>query len=304
MPQLTKQLKVLEKFRAPAALYVPATTSGNGWSIISGPGKGGCTIIQVQENANNDGPNVAVVRFQLGHSGAMKDVMNARIMNQLPIHRVSHQEVCFKCVSTTTNNIRQRTIFKIKFEKTDDTEDFLMWWYAKNGAMEELISPSKRKATANSTDQMEKKPKVSDRDQKAETMVGPDSTYTIRSTKNDNNSSDRDSLPLRESTKRNHVSFNEPVKANKEKDLNSILSPSKKKMKCRHTKEKGLYNGSGQEETGNANYKGKADGFVRNVSEDDTDSDGFDDDKENVEIDFEDAPQSQNWGDAFLEWKF
>mmetsp|Transcript_19228 Transcript_19228/g.41791 ORF Transcript_19228/g.41791 Transcript_19228/m.41791 type:complete len:303 (+) Transcript_19228:369-1277(+) len=301
MPQLTKRLKVLEKFRAPAALYVPATTAGNRWSIISGPGTGGCAIIQVQENANDGGPNVAVVRFQVGHT--MKDVMNARIMNQLPIRRVSHQEVCFKCVSTTTNNFRQRTVFKIKFEKTDDTEDFLMWWYAKNGAIEQLISSSKREAITDSTDQMEKKPKASDKDQQSENMVGPDSTDSIHSTKNDNGSSDSDVLPLRESTKRNHVSFNEPNKANKEKDLNSILSPPKKKMKYKDTKEKGLCDNSGQEETGSANYKGKEDGSVRDVSEDDTDSDGFDEDKEEVEIDFEDAPQSQNWEAAFYEWE-
>ena len=131
-----RKLNISCKFSALAALYIPSKHRGGGWNEASRPGMGGKVIIQVQDDANWNGEGnkpkrMAVVRFILRHG---KDVLNSRIKKRLPIKRKDKTTVLFKCASSSTNKIRQKTIFQLIFEEKEDTDDFLMWWYAKNGS--------------------------------------------------------------------------------------------------------------------------------------------------------------------------
>ena len=124
-----KALKVTEKFRAQAALYSPSTNEGDGWIEVSGPLLGGEAIIQLQEDAKRKSTIIPVFRFQLRHG---KDVVNARIEHTLPIYRKADKEVLFKCVSSNSGGLRRKTVYALKFQTKDNTDDFMMWWLAKN----------------------------------------------------------------------------------------------------------------------------------------------------------------------------
>eukprot|EP00531_Pseudo-nitzschia_arenysensis_P008296 CAMPEP_0116127962 /NCGR_PEP_ID=MMETSP0329-20121206/7111_1 /TAXON_ID=697910 /ORGANISM="Pseudo-nitzschia arenysensis, Strain B593" /LENGTH=240 /DNA_ID=CAMNT_0003622079 /DNA_START=54 /DNA_END=776 /DNA_ORIENTATION=+ len=145
----SKSLKVVEKFRAKAALYIPSKWKGGGWLETSGPDGGGEAIIQLQENADikeNRGL-VPVVRFQLRHG---KDVLNARILGGLPLRRKDKHTVYFKALSSTTSGIRRKTVHVFKFIEESDADDFEMWWYAKNGSLNEWIKAKKNKKQGSS----------------------------------------------------------------------------------------------------------------------------------------------------------
>ena len=135
----TKSLKVIEKFRAPAALYIPSKIKGGGWAEVSRPGMGGEAIIQVQDDATMSGKRVSVVRFLMRHG---KDLVNARIMKGLPIIRNSTDEksVVFMSASTSTTGTRQKTMFNLIFTNVEDADEFLMWWYAKNGSIKAWLA--------------------------------------------------------------------------------------------------------------------------------------------------------------------
>ena len=128
----TKSLRVYEKFRAAAALYTPSANKGDGWCEVSRPGMGGEVIIQLQDHATLSETFVTVVRFQHRHG---KDVVNARIVKGLPINRINQSTVVFKSSSSNTNGYRKKTIFRVTFENSIDTDEFLMWWYEKNGSI-------------------------------------------------------------------------------------------------------------------------------------------------------------------------
>jgi len=133
-PLSSKALSIIEKFQAPAALWIPSSIAGEGWSEISGIRRGGQVIIQVQEDALDARKQIAVVRFDLRHG---QDVLNGRILHGLPLNRVDEKTVDFKCASTSTRNVRHKTINRVQFQTVDDTDDFVMWWYAKNGSIKE-----------------------------------------------------------------------------------------------------------------------------------------------------------------------
>ena len=146
------------KFRAPAALYSPSGIKGGGWREASRPGMGGEVMIQVQQEdakwSTNGSPNsIAIVRFQLRHG---KDVLNARIKDKLPIRRKDNVTVLFKCLSSTTHKIRKKTIFHLIFEKEEDTDDFLMWWYAKNGSIQTWLEGDESKKLKEGVDESKK----------------------------------------------------------------------------------------------------------------------------------------------------
>ena len=143
-----KTLKVVEKFRAPAALYYPSRLKGDGWIEVSGPSLGGEAVIQLQGDAKQKSGNrtISVFRFQLRHG---KDHLNARIQHRLPIHRKGETTVLFKSASTNSGGLRKKSVYAVKFQSKDDTNDFMMWWLAKNGSTslgEETKNTSKRKA--------------------------------------------------------------------------------------------------------------------------------------------------------------
>jgi hypothetical protein len=139
MAPSTKSLKVTEKFRAPAALYIPSKNKGGGWAEVSRPGMGGQAIIQVQDDATMNGKCISVVRFLMRHG---KDAVNARIVNGLPIIRnnTDEQSVVFASASTSTSGTRQKTMFNLIFENVEDADEFSMWWYAKNGSIKDWLA--------------------------------------------------------------------------------------------------------------------------------------------------------------------
>ena len=151
MSRSQKSLKVVEKFRAPAALYRPSDTRGNGWTVSAKPGMGGEVIIQDQQDADDPKSIVPVVRYQLRHG---QDTMNCRIVEGLPIRRENAKTVLFKSASRNNGGVNVKTIFQLVFETTNDTDEFLMWWYEKNGSNKNRYpnsdiktTPIKRKGT-------------------------------------------------------------------------------------------------------------------------------------------------------------
>ena len=133
VPKKTKKLKVVEKFRAKAALYRPSVDEGGNWSIIGGKGSGGEVVIQMQVDAKNKDKYIPVVRF-LTLDGEAR--MNGRITRGLPILRKSKLNVLFKTVSSSSRGgINAKTIFQTQFEIEDDTDDFVKLWceLAENG---------------------------------------------------------------------------------------------------------------------------------------------------------------------------
>ena len=143
MAPITKTLKVIEKFRAPAAYYRPSSRPGGGWVFAAEPGMGGKAIIQLQEDAESAGENkefIPVVRYQLRHG---KDVMNARIQKGLPINRVNERTLDFKSASRNTSGVVLKTIFRFVFESSNDADEFRMWYLEKNGSIEAWIAKEK-----------------------------------------------------------------------------------------------------------------------------------------------------------------
>ena len=248
-PFFSKALSITEKFRAPAALWRPSQHARGGWVETSGIGRGGQIIIQMQENSDDTEGPVAVVRFVLRHG---QDVLNARILNGLPIYRSAENEILFKSASTSTYKVRWKTTFRIKFETFDDTDDFLMWWYAKNGSIKALIEESSnKKHKRKSTEQIggkEKKPRIQ---------------------RSDNN----------ESTKRD------------ESAKGKLKYPLRVLVESTNVKQRAV-----------ASNK-SAESKINNISILNDDPTSSTNEKEEVMIDDDDAPQSQNWFASFEEYE-
>ena len=117
---------VKELFRGSAQFARPSTKKGAGW-VATGD-KGNAII---QQHVNQDGTTVLVVRWT-NFMGA--DGMNGRILIGLPIQR-NGRAVYFKTSSTTTLGNRYKAPFCFKFETVDAAEDFEMWWLSKNGSI-------------------------------------------------------------------------------------------------------------------------------------------------------------------------
>jgi hypothetical protein len=290
MAPSTQSLKVIEKFRAPAALYVPSTTKGGGWSEASRPGMGGEAIIQVQDDATMSGKSVSVVRFQLRHG---KDVLNARIEGGLPINRKDEKAVLFKSASTSTSGIRKKTIYNLIFTNVEDTDEFLMWWYAKNGSIKAWLAKDittktslKRKATEPTKcgfAPLQKKSKASIPEEEASVTT----KVKVRL------QSQYDKKPLGESTNRKAID-----------ETRNPLALSTKMRRFENNENERPENayGSNLKTSDNNNKKGSP-AFVNNDDShnDGSNSNGSDDnnEREEVEIDHDDAPQSQDWMSAF-----
>ena len=224
-------------------------------------------MIQMQENSDNTEGSVAVVRFVLRHG---QDVLNARILNGLPIYRSAENEILFKSASTSTYKVRWKTAFRIKFETVDDTDDFLMWWYAKNGSIKAWIEESSNEKhlgfKRKSNEQIggkEKKLKIQRLDNN-------------ESTERDESANGKLEHPLRvlvESTnvKQRAVASNKSDKS-KINDV-SILNDEWKEN----------------------NYSDFTDKAATTTSSNN--------EKEEVMIDYDDAPRSQNWFASFEEYE-
>jgi hypothetical protein len=260
-PFAPKALKVIEKFRAPAALYRPSSAAGDGWSETSGPKRGGKVIIQIQENADRTGSSIAVVRFELRHG---QDVMNARILPGLPIHRKDKTSVFFKAASTSTGRIRRKTIHLLKFQNNDDADDFLMWWYAKNGSIKAWLGEDSNQKNK-STLQLSKRKATDDPTENR----------------------------LRKRLKDNKAGDDRLFTDSTNKEQNERLM---KKHKAIAIDNDDSFDGHTRNDNGSNQDRGKSDEFDETESHgsDDQDSDS-DDNKEEVIVDDEYAPQSQEW---------
>ena len=263
-PYSSKTLKIIEKFRAPAALWRPSLHAGDGWVETSGIRRGGQIIIQTQENADdNEGP-VAVVRFVLRHG---QDVMNARILNGLPIHRCEENEILFKSASTSTYRVRWKTTFRIKFTTPDDTDDFLMWWYAKNGSIKAWSEASSLRFKRKSTEQIggmeRKRPKIASSENNALTQTDKAANGKLKLSHQ----------VLVESTNVKHGA------------IGSKNNDKRNSFVCGKSKENDSSN-------------------VNNESKENSNSNLTDNNEmREVMIDYDEVPQSQNWFASFEEYK-
>ena len=247
-----KSLKVIEKFRAPAALYVASETKGGGWAEVSRPGMGGEAIIQDQDDAAMRGNIVSVVRFLLRHG---KDPLNARIVKGLPIVRngTDEKSVLFVSASTSTSGIRQKTMFNFIFTTVEDADEFLMWWYAKNGSIKAWLAKEVAELTNCSFAPLQEKSKAS--------------------------------IPKEEASKHLCESYDR-------KSINETGGPLALSTKLRRCSLK---------TSDNKNKKDSNDGSLNDGSNDGSNSNGsYDsDDGEEVEIDWNEAPQTQDWMSSF-----
>jgi hypothetical protein len=142
MPVLSvSNATVTELFKASARFGRPSTIKGAGW--IATADKGNAII---QEQTYSDGNVVIVVRW----TNYMEvDGLNGRILSGLPILRQSNS-VYFKTSSTTTRGDRRKAPFVFKFETEEDAREFEMWWLLKNGSIDSWKEEdAKKKAGSN-----------------------------------------------------------------------------------------------------------------------------------------------------------
>jgi hypothetical protein len=139
MPLLSvSNATVTELFKGSAKFGRPSTTKGAGWIVTA---KKGDVSIQKQINQDDNAVAVIVVRW----TNYMKlDGLNGRILPGLPILR-QHDSVYFKTSSTTTRGDRHKAPFCFKFETVDEAEEFEALWLLKNGSIASWKEESKKK---------------------------------------------------------------------------------------------------------------------------------------------------------------
>jgi hypothetical protein len=146
MPPLSiANATVKELFRGSAKFGRPSTKNGAGW--ITTADKGNAII---QKQVSQDGTTVIVVRWT-NYMGI--DGLNGRILPELPILRGKNsKEVYFKTSSTTTRGARYKAPFVFMFETVEEAEEFEMWWLLKNGSIASWkeSDEAKKKAGSNS----------------------------------------------------------------------------------------------------------------------------------------------------------
>ena len=271
-----KALNVIEKFRAPAALYRPSGVAGGGWSETSGPKRGGRVIIQVQENADGKERQIPVVRFELRHG---QDVLNARILPGLPIHCKDQTSMYFKAASSSTGRIRRKTIHLLKFRNNDDTDDFLMWWYAKNGSIEAWLGQDSNQKNESTLKSLKRK------------AIDDLGENQLRKRLKDNKA--EGGRPLQDST---NVEHNEGLK----KKHKAFAVDDDDGCDGQSKDDTGSYQDRYKSDESDESEKDGSDEFSGSETDgsDDQTSDS-DDQKEEVIVDDEYAPQSQEWMISF-----
>ena len=272
---------VKELFRGSAQFARPSTKKGAGWVATGDKGN-----VIIQQHVNQDGTTVLVVRWT-NFMGA--DGMNGRILIGLPIQR-NGRAVYFKTSSTTTLGNRYKAPFCFKFETVDDAEEFEAFWLLKNGSIALWKEQDAKKK---------------------EDIINP----TIK-------------VPLKDSTNENTVHTGNA----KRKAVPMIDGPlrTKKKVECRtisNSHSPGLMpteriiNGKVRKilKAKRSALKSITEDSIVNLNEEDkTDLNTEDNSKQNddekvdssngssgedVIIDEEDAPQSQNWKTAFASYE-
>jgi hypothetical protein len=146
MPLLSvSNATVTELFKGSAKFGRPSLKKGGGWITTSDRGN-----VIIQKQTYNDGSVVNVVRW----TNYMKlDGLNGRILSGLPILR-QHDSVYFKTSSTTTRGDRHKAPFMFQFETEEEAEEFEMWWFLKNGsiaAWKEEDAKKKKAGSSNSS---------------------------------------------------------------------------------------------------------------------------------------------------------
>jgi hypothetical protein len=119
MPSISiSQAEIIKFFHGRANFFRPSIQKGGGWV---GTFKGNAFL---QKQINRDGTIVSVVRWSnfMGVDG-----LNGRILLDLPILR-KDDSVYFKTSSTTTRNMRRKTLFCFKFTDAKQAEEFEMCW--------------------------------------------------------------------------------------------------------------------------------------------------------------------------------
>jgi len=304
---------VTELFKGSAKFGRPSEKEGAGWIVTADKGN---AIIQKQ-TFNNDSTSasasaVVVVRWT-NYMGV--DGMNGRILPGLPIHR-QHDSVFFKTSSTTTRGNRHKVPFCFKFETRDEAEEFEAFWLLKNGSIalwkeqdakkkEDINNPTIKVPLKDSTN-AESNP-VRNTKRKANPMIdGP-----LRKKK-----VEEDSLNLlcggvdRSNDVENQPAFLLDGSANDVSDPHCVgafkaveLMPTevningklRKIVKVKRSALKSIT----EDSIDNSNEEDQNDLNDDNSNDSNDDDSSNDSSGEDVIIDEEDAPQSQNWMTAF-----
>ena len=272
---------VKELFRGSAQFARPSTKKGAGW-VATGD-KGNAII---QQHVNQDGTTVLVVRWT-NFMGA--DGMNGRILIGLPIQR-NGRAVYFKTSSTTTLGNRYKAPFCFKFETVDDAEEFEAFWLLKNGS----IALWKKQDA-----------------KKKEDIINPTIKVPLQDSTNENTvhtgNAKRKAVPM----------IDGPLRTKKKVEGRTVLNSHPHRLMPNER----IINGKVRKilKAKRSALKSITEDLIVNLNEEDkTDLNTEDNSKQNddekvdssngssgedVIIDEEDAPQSQNWMTAFASYE-
>jgi hypothetical protein len=143
MPLLSvSNATVTELFKGSAKFGRPSTTQGAGWIATAANGN-----VLIQTQTYRDGNDVTVVRW----TNFMElDGLNGGIIPSLPILRKANL-VYFKTSSMTTRGDRHKAPFVFQFDTVEEAVEFEMWWLYKNGSIESWKQEDTKKKTSSSS---------------------------------------------------------------------------------------------------------------------------------------------------------
>jgi hypothetical protein len=145
MPLLSvSNVTVTELYKGSAKFGRPSTEKGAGWVVTADKGH---AIIQKQINQDDNAVAVIVVRWT---NYMDLDGLNGRIIPDLPILR-QHDSVYFKTSSTTTRGNRHKAPFCFKFEGAEEAKEFEMCWRKLNGSIASGKEEDTKKKKADSS---------------------------------------------------------------------------------------------------------------------------------------------------------
>jgi len=325
MPLLSvSNATVKELYKGSAKFGRPSEKEGAGWIVTADKGS---AIIQKQ-TFNNDSISASAVIVVRWTNYMGVDGMNGRILPGLPIHR-QHDSVFFKTSSTTTRGNRHKAPFCFKFETVDEAEEFEAFWLLKNGSIaswkeqdakkkEDINNPTINVPLKDNTNTPARKRKsipMIDGPFHKKVKGANDSLNLVRINLDDSNGNGNGKYVPALSNGRDDddndddsifsprvVAFDAasiiPIKANFNGKLRKIVKVKRSSLKS--VAEHSFDNSNGED--GVDLKKDNSEDSNDDDSKDSNDDSSNDSSGEDVIIDEEDAPQSQNWTTAFASY--
>jgi hypothetical protein len=310
---------VTELFKGSAKFGRPSEKEGAGWIVTADKGD-----VSIQKQININGAIVFVVRWT-NYMGL--DGMNGQILLGLPILR-QHDSVYFKTSSTTTRGARHKAPFCFKFEGAEEAEEFEMWWLSKNGSIASWKEEDeiKKKAGSNSNLPLQEKTNTVStpiRKRKAAPMIDGPLRKKVKDADRllnfvsavgggDSNGGSEKVEPLSNCCSIDNDEDDDiqdpcvvgalktvklmPTEVNVNGELREIV-------KLKRSTLKSILEQPNDEDNDNINDDKKSVASNEDNSEDSCADYGSSNDDEDVLIDEEEAPQSQNWTTAFTSYE-